>query len=1148
MQLENSQLGHPHQLHVVLWNQLRRTIISIQPIVPTESSSGVAEILRVCPISEVKSIQSHTDISNECIHLNIVALDAIRAALQSGNSMSLKTSCILTFSLMLLLLFFAHHSTILMDEQDVHMNKKQDKRDELTFELSKLRGEMISRVAQHKLAATQRRMRTLAPAHQRKEREQRNRPTTKWQSFLSFLKAGVHRFAIESEAAKFQQDSYQSLNATIDHLALTPVEQQALYSLVENLPHYTQLSNSPAERNFHTPQKFQTAAESLSSGNLQEFRNQIAELDDTFATILHNIKRRYRKEFDQVNQHQSHLKLMTSLLILFSIFIMCCAALALQNRILNPLKQMVEAAQNFSQGDYLYQLDHLSNDEIGELAAAMISMGEELFLDQLRREHLQEGLRRSEERFELMMEATSDGVWDWDLHSGLVYRSPSFYRMLGYHPRKFKPRMESFFSLVHPEDLEKVQETIASLIQLEEDFLTTTFRVLDAEGNTRWILSRGKIVQRDEHDQPLRLVGTHVDITKQKQAEDAIRKSEKKYRRLVEGLKREYFFFTMNTEKLLTYVSPSIHTILGYTKVEAEQAYQSKMTSHALNEAAEEHIHSALQGENPPPFRMEMYDAEEEKRIVDCIVFPKFDFQGKPSGVEGIAKDITKQIQAEQELIQAREAADEANQAKSDFLSNMSHELRTPLNGVLGYVQILLRDRNLDHTQRESLEAIENCGQHLLTLINDVLDLSKIESGHLEIHYAPCNLQQLLRATCHIVQQRAESKGIGFYFRLEPSVPETIMSDATKLRQVLVNLLSNGVKFTDQGSVSLEVSTCGSQLILEVIDTGIGIAPEQQELIFNPFKQSEAGRKVGGTGLGLAISQRLVNAMDGELSLQSEAGVGSTFCIQLPLKELTLSNEDLEETFEHIPFLESELTFHQHAHPSLAKKSIPILLVDSHQPTHTILMQLLKETPCELHSVTSLVEAQKYCRETSFQLIIFDQDLLSSEKLSIQDVRKIPNYSHVPFLVLSDHWEPQHVDRVALESVQGMLRRPIDTDEFYSALDQHLRLDVWQVEQKPNDSQTDHAPEISDASEEHWLRGISPEDAAELGTRLHNALQIRNVTEIQFLIKELNSAEVCNPVLVSQLESLLDEFDFQGLQKLAEKLLNTDHPLTKRNE
>ncbi|RYE88851.1 MAG: hypothetical protein EOO75_12870, partial [Myxococcales bacterium] len=251
-------------------------------------------------------------------------------------------------------------------------------------------------------------------------------------------------------------------------------------------------------------------------------------------------------------------------------------------------------------------------------------------------------------------------------------------------------------------------------------------------------------------------------------------------------------------------------------------------------------------------------------------------------------------------LQQARLDADAANRAKSEFLSSMSHELRTPLNGVLGYAQLLRRDPTLGPVQQRNLQAIERCGQHLLRLINDVLDLSKIEAGRMDVDLAPVDLARLLHDVEDIIGPRARSRGLALRVQVDPVVPRGLETDGTKLRQVLLNLAGNAVKFTDQGSVTIACRPELGELVFSVRDTGIGVPRERWERLFDPFTQEDAGKAAGGTGLGLSISRRLVELLGGRIWIESEPGQGTAFLFTHPWREAVVDDEQPSSTMaEH---------------------------------------------------------------------------------------------------------------------------------------------------------------------------------------------------------------------------------------------------------
>ena len=483
---------------------------------------------------------------------------------------------------------------------------------------------------------------------------------------------------------------------------------------------------------------------------------------------------------------------------------------------------------------------------------------------------------------------------------------------------------------------------------------------------------------------------------------------------------------------------------------------------------------------------------------------------------------------AEEELRQARQAADVANLAKSEFLSNMSHELRTPLNGVLGYAQILQRDGSVTPKQRESLNAIESCGQHLLTLINAVLDLSKIEAGRLEVDKAPCDLHRLLKSVSDIVSPQAESKGLTFSVEVSPEVPRGILTDPTKLKQVLVNLAGNGVKFTDEGTVTLRArESPDSVLQLVVQDTGMGMTPEELEEIFDPFKQAEGGKKIGGTGLGLPISKRLVEALGGKLEVESQPGRGSSFIIALPLVEVP--EQDLSK-------LDEEPLSDQRNLMLAPGQDVTVLVADDRRENRDILVQLLEGVGFHTREARDGKEAIEKLREYDMPLVFMDVRMPVMNGIeATRAIRNDPSLKDKVIIAVSASVIGEFRKQAMEAGFDDFIGKPFRVSEVFDKIKRHLKV-----------SYTASAQEIPPDSEQERVKPgdqkLPPEVAREVARRVQEAVQLGNVSELTALANELIQRTDFTSPYGEEIARLARAFDFEGLSQLASTLVETATP------
>jgi len=514
-------------------------------------------------------------------------------------------------------------------------------------------------------------------------------------------------------------------------------------------------------------------------------------------------------------------------------------------------------------------------DEHGALTGILVAAR-----DISERKEAEESLKRSEARLRMALEATSDGVFDillpypaTDVDPGCILTDES-------------GNGETSSPFIHPDDVQTVQAALRTHLDGRSERFAAEYRMMLPEGSRRWTLSRGRIVEWDRDAGTVRLIGTHTDIEGRRQAEEALRREEEKFRALVENQTGVVIKFAPDGR--LLYVSPSCCRLFDCR----EQDLLGRNITDFIHPDDRSGFDEAVRALSRPP-----HVAVYEKRMptrhgwrwISCTDTPILDKDGRLAEIIGVGRDVTEQRALEADLRAAKEEAEAASRAKSEFLANMSHEIRNPLNAVLGLADLLLMG-DLPPEQRERATLLKNSASSLLGVISDILDYSKIEAGGVELEREPFDPAALARSLVDEQQVLADEKGIGLRLTLSPRLPRVVVGDGTKTRQILLNLVANAIKFTDEGSVEVIVRTAerhadGPTLLFAVADTGIGVPPGMQDAIFESFRQAESGlrKRHGGTGLGLAISKRMVEIMGGRIWFQSEQGRGSVFCFTAPV-------------------------------------------------------------------------------------------------------------------------------------------------------------------------------------------------------------------------------------------------------------------------
>jgi PAS domain S-box-containing protein len=655
---------------------------------------------------------------------------------------------------------------------------------------------------------------------------------------------------------------------------------------------------------------------------------------------------------------------------------------------------------------------------------------------------------------ERILNSISDPIFVKDRHHRLVYVNEAECRlsglaredMLGKTDYDFFPREQvDVFWQKDDRVLETGQEDVNEETITQSSGETSTI----VTKKTRYVDREGKSF----------IVGIIRDITDRKHAEEALRDSEQFVHSIVENIPdmifvkdaKELRFVMLNkaAERLIGY---SREKLLGksdhdfFPKNEADFFHEndrSVLRNRVLVDIPEETIHTRAMG----------------IRTLHTKKMPIPDQKGNALYLLGISEDITERKHAEEELekyrhhleelieartvelVVAKEEADAANRAKSAFLANMSHELRTPLNAILGYAQILQRERRLSERQTLGLSTIREGGEHLLRLINDILDLSKIEAGKLELSPEPFNLPAFLENVASVIRMKAEQQSLLFNYEAPPDLPRAIRADERRLRQVLLNLLGNAVKFTDHGEVSLRVEVLSptsqhrpafeTQLRFEVRDTGIGMNQDQLKAIFRPFEQvGDMQRRLSGTGLGLAISRQLVRSMGGDIQVASEAGRGSRFWFDLSAPAQA-----------RVAGLSEQQCVAGYQGPRKR-----VMIVDDTPANRMMLVDFLGELGFEVDQAASGEEALERAQAAPPNLVLMDLVMPGIDGLeAARRLRLIEGMQDVPIIAVSASASNTDEKRCLAAGASAFISKPIKQELLLQEIGRLLQLE-WLFE------------------------------------------------------------------------------------------------------
>ena len=520
----------------------------------------------------------------------------------------------------------------------------------------------------------------------------------------------------------------------------------------------------------------------------------------------------------------------------------------------------------------------------------------------------EEKLKEYESRFRKAFEKIGDNVWEYDFSTGRTYFSNTKNHLLGYSLDEFAGNSNLWLDRTYWDDRVLLDQNDSKYRRGEIDHHILEYRILHKDGSIRWVMDRGVVIEYTKDNKPLKIIGTHTDITERKQAEELLQREEQKYRSIIANM--NLGLLEVDTEENVVFTNQSFCEMSGYDHEEligkrASQIYVKEESIELIESKNEARKKNSLHA-----YEIAVKNKQGQLRWWLISGAPRYNDAGDLVGSIGIHLDITDQKQLEIDLIEAREQAEESTRSKEVFLANMSHEIRTPMNAILGMTNQLTKTK-LDNKQLFYLDTINSASENLLVIINDILDLSKIEAGKLNLECIGFEAKSVLSRVMQVMRHKAEEKGLSITNSLSDSaLSPVLMGDPYRLNQVLLNLISNAIKFTEKGCVDLcctviENTAQTQVLLIEVKDTGIGMDDMFVTNLFEKFSQEDVSvtRQYGGTGLGMSICKDLVELMGGEIIVQSRKGLGTSVGIKvefakgtmqdLPSKEIFLINNDM---------------------------------------------------------------------------------------------------------------------------------------------------------------------------------------------------------------------------------------------------------------
>lgn len=774
-------------------------------------------------------------------------------------------------------------------------------------------------------------------------------------------------------------------------------------------------------------------------------------------------------------------------------------------------------------------------------------------------------LKQDEQKIQTLTAGSELGLWEWSTTDNTLQVNDEWLAITGLSHEEFGNRLADWDRLIHPDDLLRVQHERRKFLKGGRLFCRSEYRIRSAGNGWIWVLSSAKQVSSDIKVKPRAVAGTLLNINTRKQGELKIQQLNteleqfnwertreierinhqlleevREHQRTVQALRQanrqadeanreirllsdrlalavdsaQIGIWDWDIEQNHIHWDSKMYSIYGLEKTEYNNTYQAWQkfihpddltdTLGAVQDAIKNN--SDLDTE----FRIVWRDGSIHHIKANARI--QQNESGSATRMIGMNYDITLNKQMETELLQAKHTADTANQAKSVFLANMSHELRTPLQSILGFSQLMQHDPDLSSQQIKNLETINRSGTHLYELINDVLEISEIESGRVIQRPVEFNIYDLLHEIESLFKLQIEKKNIYLNIAIATNIPTYVKADVVKLRQILFNLVGNAVKFTDTGGINLRLNMASRsrQIQFEIEDTGPGISRGELKRLFQPFEQGLAGIAKGGTGLGLMISREYISLLDGELSVNSTPGKGSCFSFKLPFQTVGQKLQVVNTSTQVATGLKS------------GKGSRLAMVLEHHKHNLLFIVQFLNKIGFQTIAASAGTSLFKQLKSNQPDVILLGLNLEDFDCYElIRKIRKSKPGSNVPIIAVTANTFDNTINKVRAAGANDLLIKPFSLADMTNILAKLPHIDLL-FEDENNSHSNPDIPQEPDTA------GLSmlPD---ELRLKLRTAAENGDINKLRYHVGDIDQLD---HELASYMGQLVEYFDYDKILKI----------------